>query len=285
MYSRVSPPLARRTVSTSARSPGRNRASPILSKRPARHVADARGLDHEGAGTPARETLVPGEHVRRDEAVLGRTPGHHRRNPGALSELVCAHANRLKQRRARGLRRGRPAARPGVVADALRRSPHGHAQISRRTLGGSGSTAVASISTLACRLHERGDLHHRHRREVPTHHVPVHRADLRELVEVVLAAGQVPGEPYDVLGPPPGLLENPYHVLQSHAHLRRETLVGEFLLRVPADLPGDEHLRAARGDPVRIALRARPFRGLQYFVGHRSTSRPMMSFWTSVAPS
>ena len=182
---------------------------------PARHVADAGGLDHESAGTPARETLVPGEHVRRDEAVLGRTPGHHRRHPGALSELVGAHANRLKQRRARGLRRGRPAARPGVVADALRRSPHRHAQISRRTLGGSGSTAVASISTLAWRSMSAETSHHRHRREVPAHHVPVHRADLRELVEVVLAAGQVPGEPHDVLGPSAGLLENPYHVLRE----------------------------------------------------------------------
>ena len=68
---------------------------------------------------------------------------------------------------------------------------------------------------------------------MPTHHRSIGGADLRELLEVFLAAGHVPGEAHDVLGPPARLLEHPHHVLQRHAHLRRETLGGILLASQP----------------------------------------------------
>ena len=100
-----------------------------------------------------------------------------------------------------------------------------------------------------------------------------------------MAAGHVPGQANDVLRPPAGLRQHADHVGKRGAHLRRELEMREFLLRVPADLAGDEHLRSARRDAVRVSLGPRPFRRLQYLVLQRKTSRPMMSFCTSVAPS
>ena len=90
MKSRVRPPLARRTVLDQLRQAGEEAVVADPEQRPAGNVADAGRLDHERPRLPAREALVPLEHLRRDEPVLGGAPGHHGRHPGALGQLEPA---------------------------------------------------------------------------------------------------------------------------------------------------------------------------------------------------
>ncbi len=81
------------------------RHEPIVAdaqQRTARHVADARGLDDDGAGLAAREPFVPAEDLGRHEAVSGRAPRHHRRDPRALREPDRADLDRREQARVRG---------------------------------------------------------------------------------------------------------------------------------------------------------------------------------------
>src|SRR5580704_14049819 len=54
---------------------GRKAIMPSAQQRSTRYVTDARGLDDECSRAPAREALVPLQHLRRDDAVLARTPG------------------------------------------------------------------------------------------------------------------------------------------------------------------------------------------------------------------
>src|SRR5208283_4253396 len=114
----------------------------------ARHIANARGLDHDCTRPTAGEPLVPGKHIRRHQALLRGTPGHHRWNPRTLPEEDGADLNGLEEQRAADLRGGRPVTRLCVVAYSLRRSPHGHDGMPRADQA-SGNTAVASISTFA----------------------------------------------------------------------------------------------------------------------------------------
>jgi hypothetical protein len=69
-------------------------------QRSARHVANAGRLDDDSAGPAARETLVPGDDRVVDEAVLGRTPGHHSGNPGPLRQDATADLYRENSREA-----------------------------------------------------------------------------------------------------------------------------------------------------------------------------------------
>ncbi|HEY3720258.1 MAG TPA: hypothetical protein VGL41_08970 [Roseiarcus sp.] len=69
-------------------------------QRSARHVANAGRLDDYSAGPAARETLVPGDDRVVDEAVLGRTPGHHSGNPGPLRQDATADLYRENSREA-----------------------------------------------------------------------------------------------------------------------------------------------------------------------------------------
>ena len=55
-------------------------------QRTAGNVADAGGLDHDGAGAPAGKALVPAQYLGGDDPVLGCPPGHHRRNPSPALE-------------------------------------------------------------------------------------------------------------------------------------------------------------------------------------------------------
>ncbi len=96
MKSRVRPPLARRTVRTRSDRPGKEALVPDPKQRPARNVADSGRLDHERAGLATRETLVPGEHLRCDHAVLGGAPRHHGRHPGALRQVEPALVQRAE---------------------------------------------------------------------------------------------------------------------------------------------------------------------------------------------
>ena len=122
--SRVWPPLARFTASTSRREAGEKAVVADAQQRTAGDVANAGRLDDDRARATARETLVPGDDVVGDEAVLGRAPGHHRGNPGALLDLEPPDFERRKQARARRfLARGR-APRRGGESDALGGTPH-----------------------------------------------------------------------------------------------------------------------------------------------------------------
>jgi len=69
-------------------------------QRPARHVADAGGLDDDRAGPASREARVPVDVVLGDEAVVGGAPRHHRRHPGARGEFQRTEAQRREQGRA-----------------------------------------------------------------------------------------------------------------------------------------------------------------------------------------
>ncbi len=72
---------------------------PDAQKRTARHVPHAGRLDDDRARPPFRETCVPVADGVGDEAVLGRAPGHHRRDPGALRQAQGAETNRREQAR------------------------------------------------------------------------------------------------------------------------------------------------------------------------------------------
>jgi len=93
-------------------------------QRPARNVTHARRLDDDRAWATAREPLVPGDDRVGDEAVVGRAPRHHRRDPRSLLERQPSLAKRRKQARVRRLILGRNIALLGEVADALGRTPH-----------------------------------------------------------------------------------------------------------------------------------------------------------------
>src|SRR5688572_21875680 len=49
---------------------------PDPEERSAWYVPDAGGLDHQRPGLPMREALVPGQDLRRDQSIVGGTPGH-----------------------------------------------------------------------------------------------------------------------------------------------------------------------------------------------------------------
>ncbi len=71
-------------------------------QRTARNVADARGFDHDGAGPPARESLIPCHHLIGRKAVLRGAPRHHGRYPAALPKRDRADLHRRKQPRTAG---------------------------------------------------------------------------------------------------------------------------------------------------------------------------------------
>jgi hypothetical protein len=64
---------------------------------PARHVADAGRLDHDGAGHALGKTLIPPDQVLGDVAILGCPPRHHGGNPGALVQRDRADLDGRKQ--------------------------------------------------------------------------------------------------------------------------------------------------------------------------------------------
>ena len=131
---RVCPPLASRTASTSCAEAGDEAVVPDAEQRPARDVADAGRLDDEHARAARGEAAVPVEDLRRDEAVLGRAPGHHRRDPRPRArDDPAAEADRREPAAAAGLLGRRPADRaeaddwilPGVqVPDTVSPSPN-----------------------------------------------------------------------------------------------------------------------------------------------------------------
>src|SRR5688500_4064520 len=63
--------------------PGHEAVVADAQERAARDVADARGLDDDGARLAPGKALIPGEHALADEAVGSGAPGHHGRHPRA----------------------------------------------------------------------------------------------------------------------------------------------------------------------------------------------------------
>ena len=121
MKSRVRPPLA---SPDRADQLGQARDEAVVTdaeQRSARDVADAGGLDHERAGLPPGEALVPGEHLRRDQPIVGGAPGHHRRHPGALRQVQAAGAERAEPtaKPRRLVRRGRAGRRDGMFDEGI----------------------------------------------------------------------------------------------------------------------------------------------------------------------
>src|SRR3954468_19242473 len=106
--------------------------------------------------------------------------------------------------------------------------------------------------------------HHddRHRGVVAPHDGAVGLAQVFGLGEVLLAVGDVPGQPDDIFGLRAGLHEHGDDVAQRLARLAGEVGVREGAGLVPADHPAGED-DAVRLDPVRVALRRRPARRLQ----------------------
>src|ERR1700688_2184434 len=90
--------------------------------------------------------------------------------------------------------------------------------------------------------------------------------------------------------------ENRDDILKGRFDLICEAIACEAAAAVPAHLPCDEHELSARRNSMTEALRARPLGRLQYlkrpalhglalFSKDFNSSRAMMTFWTSVAPS
>src|SRR5262249_58910641 len=62
-------------------------------QRPAGDVTNAGGFHHQDTGLRASVPLIPFEHLRGDETVFGRPPGHHGRHPGARLHPQLADVN------------------------------------------------------------------------------------------------------------------------------------------------------------------------------------------------
>ena len=172
--------------------------------------------------------------------------GVHRRTPGgAIAQAEgrrCRHARRV----------GDDTDSPDPPAPTVRRPRQ------------SGTTAVASISTRARVLDQRGHLDRGHRREVAADDLAIGARRARAAREVLALVDDVPGHPHDVLGPARRPRPAPRRCWRAPAApAPTKSSVSNCCARVPADLAADEHERAARGDAVGVALRRGPARRLQ----------------------
>ena len=115
--SRVSPPLASRTASTSRARPGTNRSWPTRSSGPLGTSRMPVASTTITPGRPLGEAAVPVEHVVRDEAVVGRAPGHHRGHPRprGRDDVGAEPDGREPPRARRLLRRGPPGLEQGMA--------------------------------------------------------------------------------------------------------------------------------------------------------------------------
>src|SRR5262249_28635715 len=97
---------------------------PRAQQRTARHIAYARRLDDDRTRLPLGESLVPFQHLGRDETLFAGPPRDHRRYPGSLRQSEASHLDRREQPGCRRFGRARPTVTLRGVPDALRRSPH-----------------------------------------------------------------------------------------------------------------------------------------------------------------
>src|SRR5258706_16302885 len=66
-------------------------------ERAAGNIANAGSFDDQGSRLTLGEASVPIQVLPGDKAIFSGTPGHHRRDPGARSQLERTNSNRLKQ--------------------------------------------------------------------------------------------------------------------------------------------------------------------------------------------
>src|SRR5689334_21049066 len=97
------------------------------------------------------------------------------------------------------------------------------------------------------------------------HQLPIRLADASQGIQILLLVEDVPGEAHDVLRLAVRLLQDIEDVLQSLPELAGEAALPPFALAGPADLAGDEHELAARGDAVGKPSGTRPAGRLQDF--------------------
>src|SRR5690348_13964772 len=107
---------------------------------------------------------------------------------------------------------------------------------------------------------ERADFDERDRRIVAAHDLTPDGAGLGGSRHIFLLVEHVPHHARDVVGLGAGGGEDVDRVLERLAQLPDEVVAAETLLAVPADLAGDEDLRAARHDRIGIAFRPYPAR-------------------------
>ena len=179
MKRRVSPALARRTVSTSRLSPAMNRASPIRSSGPLATSRMPVASTTMAPGRPRAKRSYHASTLGRDQSVLARAPGNHGGNPGALPQSRVRRRGRAANSRARS---ASPALgqRPGCASWRMRSGGlhMRHDRFSRRAESAVRQHGGGFDFDLRVRLHERGHLDHGHRRKVPAHDGPIGRADL-----------------------------------------------------------------------------------------------------------
>src|SRR5205085_142273 len=97
---------------------------PYPQERPAGDISDASRFDHNRAGPPFGKTPVPVQIILRHEAVFGRAPGDHRRNPRPAFEFDWADFDGLKKERAGGFFTARPARLGDGMSNRVVRAPH-----------------------------------------------------------------------------------------------------------------------------------------------------------------
>ena len=107
-------------------------------------------------GRPSAKRRYQASTARRDEALLGRAPGHHRRHPGARRELERAHRDRRKPAHARGFLRASASARSARGGRGVCRSPRRFLRRVRRRRHRLGRDACAATATRYPASHPRG---------------------------------------------------------------------------------------------------------------------------------
>src|SRR5262249_16760411 len=114
--------------------------------------------------------------------------------------------------------------------------------------------------------------------------------------QILLPAGQIPGESHDMLRTRVGFREHVTDIAQCLPDLIGKPRAVESALGIPTDLAGNENLPPASGNAIAVPVGPWPTRRLQYLVGKITShlqvpralfnsSRAMISFCTSVAPS
>src|ERR1700720_4651988 len=171
--------------------------------------------------------------------------------------------SRIRQARAASVRCSRVAVSMSAIGDPFWNST---CASSMRHHGSSFDLDFGQI------LDQGDDLHQGHGRKMLAHGGAVGVAQFAQVREIVLLVDDEPGQAGDVLRPAAGLGHQRHDVRQSLARLRDKIRAVEFLLRIPADLAGEEHHAAFGGDAVGKAFRLFPVFRMQKLVrlAHRS---------------
>src|SRR5262249_40246907 len=97
-----------------------------------------------------------------------------------------------------------------------------------------------------------------HRRKMPADRAAIGFANLALAVDIVEFIGHVPVQPHQMAWLGAGRREYSNDIFQRLLDLGNEIVALELRARVPADLTGNEHLPALRGDAVGVTFRRCP---------------------------